>query len=327
MKRPILAANLALVLALGLLPAGLAASDHRSPLKPPELWAEEARLTDLFAFPDGDRLVLILGFFRDVDSIKDWHFDQVEIAIHLDLESPVSYDNESDLAHYGGTLAWPEAIAATASLRFRLNDDGTIKKQTITGLKDPEGIRVWVGLRDDPFIFPTFNGKNVMALVASIPFSSFPAGQKDWVLWGASTYGATAEYQIDLSERALHNVEPRLKMFDQLPPSLHVKWLKTQRKWSYDFPDGIRPYDYAPGVMIFTTRRKAGYPNGRLLTDDVVALVCHGGDCGAYERSIITGGWPRSTHNDKPFLKEFPYLAAPHEVRLGVPGAEQNTGW
>src|SRR5262249_29854805 len=58
-------------------------------------------------------------------------------------------------------------------------------------------------------------------------------------------------------------------------------------------------------------RFPAGYPNGRLLTDDVVAKICAAGDCLAQEISFIEGGWPRATANDKPFLDDWPYLAEP----------------
>ncbi len=63
--------------------------------------------------------------------------------------------------------------------------------------------------------------------------------------------------------------------------------------------------------MIFTTRFPPGYPNGRMLTDDVNAITCTTGDCLLQELSFIEGDWPRATVNDKPFLADGPYLAEP----------------
>ena len=73
----------------------------------------------------------------------------------------------------------------------------------------------------------------------------------------------------------------------------------------------IRSYDYFPDVMIYTKQYEVGFPNGRKLTNAVAALTCDQGDCPLVESSYIDSPqWPRATENDKPFLKEFPYLAA-----------------
>jgi hypothetical protein len=63
--------------------------------------------------------------------------------------------------------------------------------------------------------------------------------------------------------------------------------------------------------MIYTNRFPPGFPNGRLLPDDVAALTCATGDCILQELSFVEGGWPRATVNDKPFLDDWPYLAEP----------------
>jgi hypothetical protein len=95
-------------------------------------------------------------------------------------------------------------------------------------------------------------------------------------------------------------------------------FLNGNREWwsqaiagMLEFTFLIRKYDLAPDVMIYTNRFPAGFPNGRLLTDDVSAQLCTTGDCLLQEISFIEGGWPRATTNDKPFLADFPYLAEP----------------
>ena len=73
----------------------------------------------------------------------------------------------------------------------------------------------------------------------------------------------------------------------------------------------MRKYDLVPDVMIYSNSNPVGFPNGRLLTDDVAAQTCATGDCVLQELSFIEGGWPRATKNDKDFLADFPYLAEP----------------
>jgi predicted Rdx family selenoprotein len=59
----------------------------------------------------------------------------------------------------------------------------------------------------------------------------------------------------------------------------------------------------APDVIIYNTDEAAGFPNGRLLTDDVVDLV---GDM-----RVLGNDDPFPATNDVPFLADFPYLAPP----------------
>jgi hypothetical protein len=77
-------------------------------------------------------------------------------------------------------------------------------------------------------------------------------------------------------------------------------------------------------VMIYSDRFKAGYPNGRLIGDDVVAQTCAAGDCLLMDISFIEGGFPRSTKNDKEFLPEFPYLAEPWPEKPPAPAPSRS---
>ena len=73
----------------------------------------------------------------------------------------------------------------------------------------------------------------------------------------------------------------------------------------------IRKYDLRARRDDLYRPLPAGFPNGRLLHDDVAAQTCAFGDCILQEISFIEGGWPRATVNDKPFLDDWPYLAEP----------------
>ena len=42
-------------------------------------------------------------------------------------------------------------------------------------------------MRDDPFIFPRFFKRNAIAMVMSMPMTSFPGGQRDFILWGTAS--------------------------------------------------------------------------------------------------------------------------------------------
>ena len=72
--------------------------------------------------------------------------------------------------------------------------------------------------------------------------------------------------------------------------------------------------------MIYTKRYPIKFPNGRNLKDDVALLTCEQGDCALVEGAVIDSPqWPRATENDKPFKKEFPYLAEVGETTSPLP--------
>ena len=312
MKTPLpalAAAAAVLVLAAVLAPPPLHASDHADPI----LLSESGPgITGLFFFPDGDdRLILILATNPGLKSDPPYDLEPYEYTVHMDLTTPVSFDSAEDRARYGGTVVEPSAIHADATLSVRLNDDASLREMSIEGLQNQEEIELWTGVRDDPFIFPNFFGTNVVAAVFSIPRSSFPDGQQDWILWGTTSEDGDQIEQLaairDKAE-ARHGFEEYLtKVAAPLAPAFHLLFQ-------------IRNYDFAPDVMLYTDRYPPGYPNGRRLTDDVAALSCQQGDCVLMELSYADGKqWPRRTTNDKAFLDELPYLAEPWPAQPAEP--------
>jgi hypothetical protein len=143
--------------------------------------------------------------------------------------------------------------------------------------------------------------------------------------------------RVDHVGRSIRSQLPRFGFLNTLPPDRQVaaiqaqaeRGARIQRLLTRVFPAAvnlfqplfaIRPYDLAPDVMVFTTRFPAGYPNGRLLTDDVVLLTCEAGDCLLVDAAFAgSAQWPRATTNDKPFLSEFPYLAEPWPAKPPAP--------
>lgn len=308
------------------------ASDHADPISL-DPTTQEPNITGLFFYPDGENMVVVFNVRRSLTAAPPYNFEPYEFAVNMDMHSKISFDNAEDRARYGGTIVDPAAIEADAVIKIRLNNDTSLKEKTITGLNNPEQIKIYTGVRDDPFIFPRFFNVNVVSMVMSIPRSSFPVNQKNWLLWGTSRNIKAGE-QIDHVGRSNRTQLGRFDILNTVHPSRHVALIKEKaesRKKLQDFflacipplaqlnqLSGllIRHYDYVPDVMIYTNQFSPGFPNGRRLTDDVALLTCNQGDCPLQENAFIdTKQWPRATVNDKPLMNAFPYLAEPWPAR------------
>ncbi|HEY8260303.1 MAG TPA: hypothetical protein VIG55_03750 [Methylosinus sp.] len=314
------------------------ASDHADPL-----WLaedeQEANITGLFFFPDGDKWVAILDVRRSLVGPPPYNLEPFEYNIHFDFHTKPRFDNAEDTARYGGSIDKPEGIAPDATIRIRLNNDLSVKETAFKGLANAQDIVTYAGVRDDPFIFPRFFNVNVITMAFSIPKSSFPARAESWLLWATSNRADGGE-QIDHVGRSNRTQLGRFDILNTLPPSRHVAEIKAKGEtragvqrfladWAPPLANlnqlsglFIRHYDAFPDVMLFTTTRPPGFPNGRRLEDDVALLTCAQGDCPLQENAFIdTTQWPRSTVNDKPLSNEFPYLAEPWPYKPQPAGA------
>ena len=332
------ASILSLALALLLFPAAINSSDHADPIN---LEVLESGITDLFVFPDGDQMIVMLNARRALTAPPPYQLEPFEFAIYMDLHSKVTVDNKEERARYGGSIASREGIKADVTIKIRLTNDASLNSVKYEGLQNPDRIKVFTGVRDDPFIFPRFFKRNTIAMVLAIPFSSFPKSQRDWILWGTSTRLKDG-VQIDHVGRSNRSQQGRFDFLNTLHPSQHAAAIKVHnqtRAWiektlmqylpplvnAYQPLFKIRPYDEFPDVMIYTNQYPIGFPNGRKLTDDVAALTCDQGDCALVEGAYIDSPqWPRATVNDKPFRNEFPYLAEPWP--MSPPPAPPNVG-
>ncbi|MEA1673876.1 hypothetical protein [Nitrospirillum sp. BR 11163] len=318
-------AGLALVACLGLAtPQPARASDHADPTN---LTDPTANITDLFFYPEGDDMILIFDVNRALLAPKPYNLAPYDYEIHMDLTTPLSFQDPAIRARYGGTVLVPDQIHSDVTIKVKLQDDVTVNSVTYTGLKDTDKIKTYFGVRDDPFVFPQFFKKNAIAMVMRIPKSAFPADQHDFILWGTTAKNGT---EIDHVGRSIRTQLPRFGFINTMPPKDQLKalmarkakldniynYLHSAKEWwaiaaadFLQFTLQLRPYDLQPDVMVYTDRFPVGYPNGRLLTDDVVAQTCAFGDCLLQEISFIEGPYPRATVNDKPFSSEWPYLA------------------
>ncbi len=334
---PVLTLALVLSTALAFVPGPARASDHADPIT---LENVEAGLTGLFFWPEGDQMIVALGTRRSLTAGGPYNLQPFAFTVNMDLHTQVTYDDPADLARYGGTVVHPEGIHPDIVIRMRLNDDASVKEMKVTGLPHPENIRVFTGPRDDPFIFPRFFGSNVIAMVFSIPMSEFPPNQQDWLLWGTSSWADSGK-QIDHVGRSNRTQNARNDFLNTLPPNEHVAALQEMSKKRkrtekmlmqvslplanlFHLQVMLYPYDLTdPDVMIYTNRRPPGYPNGRMLPDDVAYDTCQVGDCTLMALSYAESTqFPRATVNDKPFLDHFPYLAEPWPEKTGPPPGE-----
>lgn len=309
-----------------LAPSAPRASDHADPLN---LTDPNANITGLFIFPKDDQYVLIFNVRRSLTNPKPYELSAYEYVVSIDLTTPVTFDSAEDRARYGGTIPVPENLHADVSIKVRLNDDTSLKSIAYTGLKNTDRIRTYTGVRDDPFIFPRFFGKNVISMAMSIPKNAFPDGQQDFILWGTTFVNGKVSDRVG---RSVRSQLPRFPILNLFEPKDQVEKLTKAKNFldkTYNYLDGnkewwsqalggllqftfqLRKYDLAPDVMIFTTRFPPVYPNGRQLADDVNAIQCTTGDCLLQELSFVEGGWPRAVVNDRKFLPDFPYLAEP----------------
>lgn len=309
------------------------ASDHADPIALTNL-AEG--ITGLFAFPKGDDLIVILTVRRSLTSPPPYRFGDRDFTIYMDLDADISFDSAENNARYGGTVNKPDQIYPEIAIRFRLDENGQPQAgfPKFEGTKELRGyqdIPVDVGVYDDPFIFPRFFKMNVVAMSLKIPMSAFPAGQKDMLLWATTRDDGDL---VDHVGRSNRTQQARFDFLNRLTPDKQVPDIQWRRDGGVTIQNGlaelmshfqpvgalsglyeyifeIRPYDIHPDVMIYSTKREPGYPNGRRLEDDVAGLTCDQGECILQELAFIEGGWPRQTVNDKPFQADFPYLAEP----------------
>lgn len=252
----------------------------------------DAQITDAFAFVRDDQLVLALCTNPAIPkTVDDYSFaPDLTLTFHIDHKSRVRRVDADDLMQFGGTIVRPQAVGANVTLEVTFDRHGEPKLKT-TGIAKGyrRDIKLFAGLRDDPFIRKPRAGRNVAAVVIELPVAAVLGSQPDLLIWATSKVPDLKGPISDHAGRALRSmfIEP----MNAMSPKDHWKVL-----------------DAVPDVMILHVCEDSGFPNGREPTDDVIDLVV----------DIPGGTLPgedtenRRTTNDVPFLDDFPYLAAPH---------------
>ena len=203
-------------------------------------------------------------------------------------------------------------------------------------------INVQTGIFDDPFIFPRFFRANVVGIVTSIPLRMIHRHDGSAITEGPILLWATTHVpggaQSDHVGRSLRTQLPRFGYLNTVHPSQHVAEI-MQVHAQPGLLDNIlavmlapleahRHYDNAPDVMVYDLRRPARFPNGRWLEDDVAKTLADAGETLLLELSYAESRqFPRAETNDKPFRKQFPYLAPAWTTQETSEHAAPGTSW
>ncbi len=249
---------------------------------------DDARLTDFHAFIRKGNLVLAESLNPAIPtSVSKYVFaSDLTIQFNIDNHSQVSFDNPADVKTYGGTVLRPDQIKEDIVFTVTFNDRGDLQLNS-RGLAQgaSQSIRVFAGLRDDPFLVARWDSYNTASIVLEFPLSLVIKSQPTLLLWDTSKVpGFDGPFQ-DLDARALRSQgDNRL---NTVHPSQHMMM-----------------FNVPPDVMILDTSKPVMFPNGRELTDDLSSIMAN--------PPRPPDQWRK---NDVPFLDEFPYLGNPWPPR------------
>lgn len=235
-------------------------------------------------------------------------------------------------ARYGGKIADFEGIQEEVTLCIRLENTGELRSLTVPKTDwNVNRIELQTGVFDDPFSFPAFNGMNVFAVILKVPIDMFPPDADEFLVWATSQEG---HEQIDHVGRSLRTQNPRFDLLNTLHPSEHEAAIHREHEHPSLMRDlalrfnlsglfAYRSWDFVPDVLIYSKKYPVGFPNGRLVTDDVAAILAQHGDTQLYELSYEGNAspWPRRGFNDVGGIPQgagttkprFPYLQPAHE--------------
>ena len=294
------------------------AADHGDTPNLIGLARNDARISDFHVFRNGDNLVLALSTFPNLPSATYKFSSDLTLRFHIDNHSAVSFDNQTDNDQFGGTIVDPEGVAADIVLTFTFDRNGVPELST-SGLsgKQEKNIKVFAGMRDDPFIRGPQIGRNVASIVVEFPLEDALGGKSKKkgnaggkggtiLAWATSKVPDITGPISELGARALRSQCPQPVCVALDGADLNLRNETSPHKYAANL--GLRP-----DVVIFDTTRPAAFPNGRALTDDVVNLIAQFG------QNILANDFPCPSANDVPFLTDFPYLAPP-QFGAAMPG-------
>ena len=277
-------------------------ADHSDTSLHIEEGRNDARITDFYAFTRGENLVLILAVDPTVpEGATTYKFP-------TDVEYRINIDNDSEVTAQGIILNKND-IREDIVISIRFKDDGTavingdnkfgsifsIPFLVLFSCASSDDVDIvdaitnfFAGPRDDPFIRGPRIGKNVAAIVLEIPIDAVVKNNNPLLIWSTTNVDS---FPGDFQERA---GGPITSMLNDVLNFTHP---------SEDFEN----FSIEPDVLVLNTSLPSGFPNGRVLEDDVVDLVCPG-VCD----NIIENDEPFPSENDVPFLDDFPFLAPPN---------------
>jgi hypothetical protein len=280
-----------IVAALALSPGStgrVEAADHGDTPTLNALNRRDAEITDLHVFTRDDNLVILLATNPAIPPHQLTYalMPDIRFRVAIDNRSAVSFEDDFDLRHYGGTVDDPKHIKERIELRVSADESGAPELR-VKGLC-AERVRFQAGVFDDPFIRTPRSARNVYGMAFAIPLRDVLKNSPTILVWAVAELNGV---QVELGARAIRSQAPANDLLNVVNPAEHTAKL------------GL-----APDVVIFDTSRPAAFPNGRALEDDVVDLVAELGDGEQDLRGSEGPGFP--TANDVPFDTSFPYYGA-----------------
>jgi hypothetical protein len=285
--------------------SGLYAADHGDTPQLIQIARHDTRLSDHHAWQQGSDLVMSLCSNPAIPTtVTSYRFpEDVTLRMHIDNSSAVDFTQTTPDSP--GRIVRPEHVAADITFEFNADENGNPVMHT-EGLSAEAAsrVRMFAGLRDDPFINGDATnvtakpsnrvGRNSACIVLQMPLADVRgAAGASLLTWATSK---VADINGPISEHAGRALKSQVSAFlsmNTLRPRAHFTELGLQ-----------------PDVMIHNLNASSGYPNGRLLTDDIIDLVedTKGMPGNPFKNPDAQG----ATQNDVPFLADFPYLAPPH---------------
>ena len=300
-------------------------------------------ITDLFLFQkpgDSTRSILIMNInpFAPTrastfssDASYEFKIDtnsdaEAEIAFHILFSEPVNGQQAATVYRaVGDTARTSGAVGAVVIREAPVSFDSEIR---ITAEGD---YRLYAGLRSDPWFADVdgvfnnyqFTGKdtfaevNILAIVLDVPNSTLGSNPQIgvWVRTVAPMDGELG--QVDQVGRPLvtavfNPTEAEQHQFVETPPAQQraiyfPKFVTTLQAVGYAEAEAVQlAEELLPDILPYHSERPSGYPNGRLLTDDILNRIL----------TLITNGKVTDDlvgpHAD--LLDDFPYLGSPHPV-------------
>jgi hypothetical protein len=293
----------AISLSTQLLPAQ--ASDHTDTPLHVDTGRDDARITDFWSFVQNGRLVMIMGInpFLPADVRRYVFPTDVTYSIFIDRDSSVSHNDPILEAAFGGTIDNP--IGIREDLTFNVSFDRWNDPQVeIRGRSLSESqriranMRVFTGLRAEAFIFAPFVNNNIGAIVIDVSLNDVKKNSNTLLLWSTSSVDEFAGPFQDLAGRNLYSQFPEQLGLNFIHPSQHRAALNLN-----------------PAVMILNTAAASGFPNGRLLEDDIIDRVANlpapFNDARAFNDEIALAGFHATLSDIAPLPGVFPWLASP----------------
>jgi len=278
----------------------------------------DASITDFFAFIHGGKLVLIMDVNPFLDpAVTSYRFPtDVSYRFNVDLNSPVTIGTDVGTKEFGGNITRPASISEDLVFQVTFNS----KNQPTLSVTGGDAarcesirprVRMFTGLRAEPFIFAPFVRNNVASIVLEMPVASVVQSQKQLVLWSTATVDIPAGKFVELGGRALRS---------QFPPFVGLNALHPNQHAAAGFG--------RPDVMILDVSKPTSFPNGRNLSDDVVdevatftslptdktAAELEVANCAAGGPAFPCPVPASATADDVRILGRFPYVGRPYTL-------------